>query len=234
MTESELALDTAKVHRRTVAASVKEACGIAATKAALWDLSEARVRDVKERRSGAVAANRPTDVRRINDELPDAEAEDKCAKAGAVASKLRYTKWVEALKDAKASINQAAVAVIDSEMLDLAAAFNDAFDAALKIGAQLQALSSRDHLRTPLNVPFPSVPVEVVRALERMPKPNPYDVPTSELRFGASSDAWARRFKELTADDELIDADDHTLRVEVGTHSRVAESLVISNGDATR
>jgi hypothetical protein len=56
-----------------------------------------------------------------------------------------------------------------------------------------------------------------------MPKRNPYDIPVSELRFGASSDAWARRFAELTADDESIDADDRKPRVEVGTHSRAAE-----------
>jgi hypothetical protein len=100
-TESESALDTAKVHRRTVAESVKEACGIAATKAALWDLSEARVRDVMERRGGAVAANRPIDVRRINDELPDAEAERECSEVDAVASKLRYTKLVEEWRAAR-------------------------------------------------------------------------------------------------------------------------------------
>jgi hypothetical protein len=40
--------------------------------------------------------------------------------------------------------------------------------------------------------------------------------------------------KTTTADDESFDADDHKPRVEVGTHSRVGESLVISNGDATR
>jgi hypothetical protein len=68
-------------------------------------------------------------------------------------------------------------------------------------------MRSQDHLRTPLNVTLPPIPVEVTRALERMPRRNPYDIPVSELRFGTSSDAWARRLEELTADDAPIDVD---------------------------
>jgi hypothetical protein len=195
---------------------------------------EKLVETFAEKRAAAITAAKPAAAMEAESALMAARITREIAVAKATASTAKHAAAVDMVKTERIAKAQRAVAVIDSEMVAMAAEFSQALDAALEIGERLQALSSRDHLRTPLNVPFPSVPVEVVRALERMPKPNPYDVPISELRFGASSDAWARRFKELTADDEPIDADDHTLRVEVGTHSRVAESLVISNGDATR
>jgi hypothetical protein len=201
-TESESALETAKSHRAQASTAVPVAAVTAAAKAAAWDLSEAHVRKLKQRRIGAVAVAKPADVLAIDAELLRAQVEIEIAEAHAVASKSLYTEAVAALSAADAVVTQAARAQLDSEMIAMAAAFNDAFDAALKIGERLQAFSSRNHLNIPLNVSVPPVPPAVVAALERLPKPNPYNVPVSELRFGASSDAWARRFAELAADDE--------------------------------
>jgi hypothetical protein len=205
-TESLSALETAKAERRTLAASVKEAIGLGAAKAAVWDLSEARVRDVEERRAAAVAANKPADVLRISDELPDAEAERECAEADAVAHKLRLTDLVAALRAAEAAVTVAAKSQLLAEMIDLAAKFNRAFDSAMQIGAQLQALALGDPLRRPLSGPGSEVPptAQVIeQALARIPRPDERHVPLHILRTGgASSDAWASRLAALIAYDE--------------------------------
>ena len=73
-TNSRAELKAAKIRRSELTTAVSEARDIAAAKAAIWDLTEARVRDVKERRGAKVAANKPTEVRRISDALMDAEA----------------------------------------------------------------------------------------------------------------------------------------------------------------
>jgi hypothetical protein len=198
MKNESVELKATKVQRRTVAASLREAVVIAAAKAAVWDLSEARVRDVKQRRSGAVAAVKPADVLRINDELQDAEAD-------AVASKLRLADLVTASKAAETSVIEAARAQIVSETVDLAHTYLEALDAAHKIGERVRELTLRDQLHTPLSeMTALTLPKVVEQALARLPQANPFETPVNILRGGgASSDAFARRMAVLTADDEM-------------------------------
>jgi hypothetical protein len=122
------------------------------------------------------------------------------AKSRASASFTKHSVAIAELHGAEAGVAQAARVVLDTEMTELAHEFTAAFDHALALGAQLVALSARDHLCTPLNVSIPPMPAEVTRALERIPKRNPYDIPVSELRgTNGSSNAWAKRLEVLAA-----------------------------------
>jgi hypothetical protein len=184
-------LAQAKVQRQTAAAHVEKARGRAAAKAAAWDVAEARVKDVKARRAAAVLAARPMAVLGIGDELRVAEAELEIAAAQAEASKRYYVAEVEALRAAESAVIAAAKAQRLAEMIDLAAKFNRAFDSAMEIGAQLQALALGDPLNRPLSGPgsaIPTLPKEVEQALERMPRLDPRHVPLRRLAQLSAAD----------------------------------------------
>jgi hypothetical protein len=201
------ALETAKSRR----AQARTALQIAAVSASadLLDVKacEGHVATLEKRRSGAIASNKPDAVISIDGELLRARVAVEIAVSKSATSTARHASAVAALPDADSAVTQAAVAQIDLEQIERALKFTSALDAALKIGEQLQASSSRDHFRTPLNVPFPPVPIEVTRALERLPRKNPYDIPVNELRGGGRSNAWELRLAELIADDVTIDVD---------------------------
>jgi hypothetical protein len=127
------------------------------------------------------------------------------AVAKATASTAKHAAAVDAAKAERIAKAQRAAAVINAEMEVMAAEFLQALDAALKIGERLQDLASRNLLNVPVNISVPPVAPAVLAALERMPKPDPFNTPIHILRNGVTSTAWAERFAELTADDEPID-----------------------------
>jgi hypothetical protein len=199
-------LEASKIKRRTIAAAVKEAIGLGATKAAIWDLSEVRVKDVNERRAAAVASNRTDDVISIDAERLRAEVARECAKAAVEASKSGLKDLVAAFNAAKAEVERCARAQIDGELLALADKVNRAFDSAMEIGKELQALALGDPGNRPISGPGserPELPRAVLAALERLPKQNPLDVPLHLLRNGERSNAFALRLAELRGDADV-------------------------------
>lgn len=167
---------------------------------------ETLVRTLAEKRAAAITAAKPSAAIKADAALMAARISLEIAVSRATASAEKHAAAVDAAKAERIAKAQRAAAVIDSEMVAMAAEFSQALDAALKIGERLQDLSSRNLLNVPnVNVSMPPVPVEVVRALKRMPPLDPYNTPIHILRNGVTSTAWAERFAELTADDEPID-----------------------------
>jgi hypothetical protein len=107
---------------------------------------------------------------------------------------------VSSLALPESGVAQAARTMIDVEMVDIANEFNEACDRAMAIGAQLQALSQRNLLHVPVNEAMRTLPKPVELALERMPKPDPFNTPVHILRYGVSSDAWKCRLDALIGD----------------------------------
>jgi hypothetical protein len=151
-------------------------------------------------RAAAIAAAKPTAVIAVDAELLRASVVREIAAARSLPSTAKHAEAVTASRDAETAVTQAAKAVIDSEMVDKARAFTAALDAALAIGEQLRELAHLDGQPSALGAPS-RLPPEVERALERLPKQNPYDTPLHILRNGSgSSGAWKRRLAELTAE----------------------------------
>jgi hypothetical protein len=180
---------TAEATQQTLAAADAmdlERCSVAV-------LTEAQAR------ADAVAMAKPAAVIEADARLLHAKIAAEIATSKAAASAAQHAAAVVELHDASAAVGEAARAVVLKEMLGLAAKFTAAFDAALKIGADLQALAMRDHLRTPLNISVPMLPPEVEAALDRLPLPDQLNVSVAELRNGNTSRAWFERVAELTA-----------------------------------
>jgi len=189
----------------TAKASEAEAAIRARADAADVLVCEKLVQTLAEKRAAAITAAKPAAAMKAESALMAARITLEIAVAKATASTAKHTAAVDTAKAERIAKAQRAAAVIDSEMIVMAAEFSQALDAALEIGERLQNLASRNLLNVPVNVSVPRVPPAVVAALERMPKPDPFNTPIHILRNGASSNAWAERFAELTADDEPID-----------------------------
>jgi hypothetical protein len=205
MQKNHEALEAAKIRRGKAVAAVAEAEIHAAADAADLLTCQAHVSTLDKKRANGIAANKPNAVISIDGELLRARVAVEIAAVRGTGSTAKHAALTVAMAAARIEVERCARAVIDSEMLDLAAAFNAAFDAALKIGAQLQAFALRNFLNTPLNAAVPSVPVEVTQALSRLPPPDLLNTPINVLRNGSGSDAWARRLADLIAGDEPID-----------------------------
>jgi hypothetical protein len=136
----------------------------------------------------------------VDAELLRASVVREIAAARSVSSTAKHAETVAALRDAETAVTQAARAVLTGEMVSLAAEFTAALDAALAIGRQLEEMTMGD--QSPRALGFgPTWPAVVTAALDRMPKLHSLDTPLHILRNGGgSSDAWASRFKQLTAD----------------------------------
>jgi hypothetical protein len=196
MTQSLL---TAKRRRSDASTAVADASIRAASAAAELKVCNAHVAELLERRAGCIAAAKPDDVIAVDAELLKARVAAEIARSRATASHAQHAAAVVELHAAETAVGEAARDVVLEEMVGLAAKFTAALDAALKIGAELQALAMRDHLRTPLNVSVPMLPHEVEDALARLPQPDQLNVPMHVLRNGVDSRAWAERVAELTA-----------------------------------
>jgi hypothetical protein len=163
------------------------------------DLCKARVVAVEQARAAAITSAKPAAAMKAESALMAARITLEIAVARAKASTDEHAEAVKAAKVEQIAKAQRAAAVIDSEMVAMAAEFSQALDAALKIGERLQDLASRNLLNVPVNVSLPPVPPAVVEALKRMPPLDPFNTPVHILRNGGiSSDAWSRRFAELT------------------------------------
>lgn len=183
------------------------------------------VATLDKKRANAIAANKPNDV---------IDIDGKSVRAR-VAVEIAAAKWKALTKDreaavgeldrAETAVHEAATVVYIDELIGKAAKFTAAFDHALALGAELQDLSSRSFLHTPLNAVRPSVPVEVTKALLRLPPPDLLNTPIDVLRSGGRSNAYAERLAELTADDESIFdvAANQKPRDGVGSLARVAD-----------
>jgi hypothetical protein len=188
-------------------ATTAEAASAIHASADLLDLEacKAHAGALEQARSAAIAANKPDTVIDIDGKWHRARVAVEIAAVRAAGSTAKHAECIVATAAARIEVERCARAVIDSKMISLAAKITSELDDAVALGAQLQALSTTNFLNTPLNAAVRSVPVEVTRALERLPKRNPYDIPVNELRDGASGAAWQKLFAELTADDEPID-----------------------------
>jgi hypothetical protein len=197
------ALSKSKTQRAEATTEAAEAeIGAAADAADLLTCQE-HAATLTKKRAAAVAANKPNSVISIDGELLRARVAVEIAESKATASTAKHASAVAALRDAETAVTHAALAVIDAESITLAAKFTAALDHALALGAELGVLSERNLLH---NVSMPPVPVEVTRALERLPQRNPYDIPVYEMRGGGGNgDAWRRRLAQLVADHEPID-----------------------------
>jgi hypothetical protein len=162
---------------------------------------EKLVQTLVEKRAAAIASAKPAAVLKTDLALLTARITLEIAVAKATGSTDEHAEAIKAAKVEQIAKAQRAAAVIDSEMVAMAAEFSQALDAALKIGERLQALASRNLLNVPVNVSMPPVPPSVVEALKRMPPLDPFNTPVHILRNGTSSTAWAARFAELTAID---------------------------------
>jgi hypothetical protein len=195
-------LATAKFQRASAALAWEKAAFAAVGIEGDVPACEKLVQTLSQRREIAIACAQPDAVVAIDSELLRARVGLEIAASKAATSDANHASAWTALCNAKTEVERCARAVIDSKMISLAAKVTSALDDAVALGAQLQALSTTNFLNTPLNAAVRSVPVEVSRALERLPKRNPYDIPVNELRDGASGNAWQKLFAELTADDE--------------------------------
>jgi hypothetical protein len=166
---------------------------------------EKLVQTLAEKRAAAITAAKPAAAMKAESALMAARITLEIAVAKATASTAKHAAAVDAAKAERIAKAQRAAAVINAEMEVMAAEFLQALDAALKIGERLQDLASRNLLNVPVNISVPPVAPAVLAALERMPKPDPFNTPIHILRNGVTSTAWAERFAELTADDEPID-----------------------------
>jgi len=198
MTESELALATAK----TLSAETCTALQVAAVSASAdlldLDVCKAHVATVEQARAAAITAAKPAAAMEADSASLSARITLEIAAARSAASTAIHTAAVAADIAAKAAVRQAARAVIDSEMLSLAAEFSAALDAALKIGARLRDLSQRDGGPTAMGEKS-TLPAAVEEALLRMPPLDPFHTPVHILRGAGRSTAWSDRFHELAA-----------------------------------
>jgi hypothetical protein len=202
MTESESALAAAKTHRAEASTALQVAAISASTDLLDVDVCKSHVAAVEQARAAAITAAKPAAAMKADSALLSARISLEIAEARAKASTDKHTAAVAADIAAKAGVTQAARVQIDAEMIDLAAEFSQALDAAFKIGERLQALSLRDNRPTSVGA-VSTLPKPVEQALERMPKSDPLHVPVNILRYGASSTAWADRYGALlTTDDE--------------------------------
>jgi hypothetical protein len=191
---------------RTVITAAAEAA-IRVTAAQLnLDLCRSRVAALDQVRAGGIAAAKSSAVLEADSALLGARIDVEIAADQLVELTKQHAAALDAAKAERIAKAQRAAAVIDSEMVAMAAEFSQAFDAALEIGKKLQDLASRNHMTIPMNVSVPPVPAIVLVALERMPKPDPYNTPVHILRNGTNSTAWADRFAELTAIDVEVAA----------------------------
>jgi hypothetical protein len=201
----------AKVRRAAATTALQVAAVSAAADLLDAQACEAQVRTLEGARAAAIASAKPAAAMKIDAALIAARITLEIAEAKSATSTATHAAAVAAVSAAKAVVAEAARKVIDCELIALADQVTASLDAALSLGAQLQSFSARDFLRTPLNAPLPSVPVEVTRVLERLPpQRNPLDIPVCELRgHGAQGDGWQKRFAELIADDapNSIDVD---------------------------
>jgi hypothetical protein len=197
-TDAQAKLESAKSKRAKATTAVPVAATIAA--ANLLDLKawRAEVVAVGDVRAAAIAAAKPTDVRAANDARDTAEIAAEISAKRAEASAATHAAAVQALRDADAGVAAAARAVIDGEMIELAREFTAAHDHAMRLGAKLQMLANTNPLFRPLNMAPRTLPPEVERALKLLPAPNELEIPVHLLRNGAYSDAYERRFAELT------------------------------------
>jgi hypothetical protein len=179
---------------------------VAATREANADdllVCKAKVETLDNRRAAAVLSCKPNEVVRIEGALVPARIAVEIAQAKATASDDAYSKAVADLGAIEDAVAAAAHDVQNAELTELSAKVIAARATWLALGAQLQANSSRNFLTTPLNVSIPALPVEVTRALEELPPPDPLNTPLNVLRGARENgDGWQRRFAELIADDE--------------------------------
>jgi hypothetical protein len=205
MTESESVLATAKTHRAEACTALQVAAVSASADLLDVDACKAHVGTLEQARSAAIAANKPNAVIDIDGKLLRARIAVEIAVAKSTTSTAKHTAAVAADIAAKAAVTQAARAVIDNEMSDLANEFTADLDAALRLGARLRELSFRDN-RAIWTGAASTLPAAVEHALKRLPPPDPLNTPVHVLRYGGSSTAWADRMAELTPDD-VIDVD---------------------------
>jgi hypothetical protein len=173
--------------------------------AADLEVCRAHVHALEQSRSNAIAACRVDDVIAADAQLLTARITAEMATAKATASTKALTPATETSHAAEAGVAAAARAAISAKMIIMAREFMTALDRAMEIGEQLEALSLNNGLHTPINCALPTIPAEVARALERLPRPHPLDVPLNLLRNPAHCDAYAKLFAELTADEPMID-----------------------------
>jgi hypothetical protein len=208
------ALESAKTRRGDAHSAVAAAAIRAGCDAADALVCEQLVQTLAEARAGAIAAAKPDAALAADTELLKARITFEIAVSRAAASTAKHVAAVADLHQAEAAVTEAARAVLDLEMTDLAAKFSEAFDGALALGNELLALSLRDQKPTPMGA-VSTLPLEVERALDRLPRPNPLNMPMNVLRgFGRYSGAWEQRMRELTADETISDDADADADVE--------------------
>jgi hypothetical protein len=198
MNESEATLTTAKTHRAQAGTALQVAAVSASADLLDVDVCKTHVAAVEQARAAAITAAKPEAAMKADSALLTARITLEIAAARAAASTAKHTAAVAADIAAKAAVNQAARAVIDFQMLDLAAEFTAALDAALKIGARLRELSLRDNRPTAMG-DRSTLPAAVEQALLRMPPLDPLHTPVHILRGAGTSTAWSDLYRELAA-----------------------------------
>jgi hypothetical protein len=198
-TEDHGALQLAHAIHRELSTAQAELAVRAAAACATLDVCIAEVRAMEQRRADAVASAKPNDVLALEGELLRKRVGAEIAQATATALTEEHDAAIKATLDAQAGVDAAARSVLAARRLRLATGFNDMFDRAMEsFGEELCELCVRDELNTPVYMLGErALPPMIARALERMPKLNPYDVPVNLLR--QAKNRWAEEFAKLTA-----------------------------------
>jgi hypothetical protein len=171
-TEVHAAFEAAKIRRTELTTAVAAATIRASCKGAALLVLREQSATLKQSRANAVASARSADVLRIGDEQMKVGISCEIAVGEDSSSRAELAAAVTALRDTEVEVRKAAEAIVLDEMIDLAGALNASMDRAMEIGAELEALNMREGRPTALGS-APPLPVAVVRALERLPKPNP-------------------------------------------------------------
>ena len=207
--ETRAALITARTLATDALELERETASRASAGALHLKVCKAYISTLNKNRANAIATNKPNAVIDIDGKFPRARVAVEIAAAKWETLSAEHTAAVTALESAKAEVDQCARAQRKLERIALAEKVIAASDTLLALGAQLQDFSPHNFLTTPLNV-SEEVPVEVTRALERLPKPNQLDIPLNVLRSGGvqgGDGSWEKRFAELTADNVTIDVE---------------------------
>jgi hypothetical protein len=159
-----------------------------------FEADRAEITALRTLRAAAVAANRPNEVADCDAKLLRANIAVEISESQASTLRAQHAAAVAALRASEAAVSESAGRVLDFEMLALASKFTAALDAAMVLGAELEAMRT---LRP--------VPAEVTAALAKIPQPDPLHVPINILRNGRAHDGelWRQRHAQLTAVEEV-------------------------------
>ena len=177
-----LTLAMAKVWRREATEAVKATEISASCASEELKVCSAEVATLEEARRGFVAAARIDDVIATEERLLKARIAVEVQASKAASLTARHVAAVAELHDSVVAVDAAGSLSIDGYMVELAHEIVRVLDAVLlPLGEELRELSMRDGQPTALGAKS-TLPPEVARALERLPKRNQLNIPINELR----------------------------------------------------